>query len=159
MGQHMLSSPPTSWVDPRKTGDDAVETSGDVGPVIFTANAGGTTTTIVGANATLSTGANVVRVGEKAKVFNSDGTLQQELVVEVTSVAAGGSTTVTFTPALSSATASGDTLRAVAPEAFRDNDSLDARLVALGYTQANVDKMNQNDKLYAIRLNDDPGSF
>lgn len=162
MGQHMLTPPDVAFTDKRKaaSNDDSSHLGGKV---VFTANAAGTTTTIVGADATLASGANVVRVGEKFRVFNSDGTLQEEKVVTVTSVAsATGTTTVTFTPALTAATASGDTLNEIGAAAYEDNDSLDARLTAIDgtlYSQTNLDKMTQNDKVYALRVNDDPGSL
>lgn len=166
MAQHMLTPPDTSFVDKRKSSAGssvADDQSRNVGPVVFTANAAGTTTTIVGANATVATGENVVRLGDRVKVYNSDGTIQQEQVLTVTGVAADASTTtVTFSPALSAATASGDTLRLVGPPAFVDNDSLDARLNAIDatlYSQANLDKMTQNDKVYALRVEDDPDSL
>lgn len=163
MAQHMLSAPDVVFVDKRK-GASNDESSHLVGKTVFTANAAGSTTTIKGADATLATGVNVVRVGEKGKIFNSDGTVQEETVVTVTSVAsAAGVTTVTFTPALSAATASGDVLKLVGNvQAYSDNDSLDARLNAIDstlYSQANLDKMTQNDKVYAVRLNDDSTSF
>lgn len=39
--------------------------------------------------------------------------------------------------------------------------ALDARLTAINstiYTQAKLDQMTANDKIYAVRLNDDPGT-
>ena len=45
---------------------------------------------------------------------------------------------------------------------YKDHESLDERLNALDgtlYSQANLDKMTVNDKIYAIRLNDDATSF
>lgn len=42
---------------------------------------------------------------------------------------------------------------------YASNASLDTRLLALGYTQATLDKMTQNDKVYALRLKDDAGSL
>ena len=164
MSTHMTTPPEVGWVDKRKSstgGSVADSDSHNVGSVIFTANANGTTTTIVGANATLADGTNVVRVGEKVKVFNSDGTVQEETILTVTSVAAAASTTVTFTPALASATASGDVLRLVGSDAwpYVDNDSLDDRLLDLSYTQAQIDSMTQNDKVYAVRLGNDPTGF
>lgn len=165
MSTHMTTPPEVGWVDKRKSstgGSVADSDSHNVGSVIFTANGAGTTTTIVGADATLADGTNVVRVGEKVKVFNSDGTVQEEKILTVSSVAsATGTTTVTFTPALTSATASGDVLRLVGSVAwpYVDNDSLDDRLIALGYSQATVDTMTQNDKVYAVRLGNDPTGF
>jgi hypothetical protein len=47
------------------------------------------------------------------------------------------------------------------PANYVSNATLDARLIAIGgiYTQAYVDSMTQNDKIYAIRVNDDPLSI
>lgn len=166
MAQHMLTPPDVAYTDKRRSSAGASVADGDsrhVGKTHFTANGAGTTTTIVGADATLATGVNVVRVGDKYKVYNSDGTIQEETVVTVTSVASSaGTTTVTFTPALSGATASGDVLKTDSPNAYNDNNSLDARLTAIDatlYSQANLDKMTQNDKVYALRVNDDPLSL
>ena len=161
MGQHMLTPPDVNFVDKRRAASDDGE-SHLVGKIIFTANAGGTTTTIVGTTSGAD-GANAVRVGERCKVFNSDGTVQEETIVTITDVAVGASDTVTFTPALASATASGDTLRQVGNvTGFSSNDALDARLNEIDstlYSQANLDKMTQNDKVYALRVNDDSTSF
>lgn len=160
MPQHMLTPPEIGFVDPRRS-DDGASVADDqsrlVGEVIFTTNAAGTTTTAVGATA--SNGTNAVRVGERFKIFDSNGDLKEETVFTVSSVTTGASDTVTFTPAAAAAPGSGSTLRLVGPVAFVDNDSLDARLVAIGYSQADCDKMTQNDKVYALRVNDDPGSF
>lgn len=41
------------------------------------------------------------------------------------------------------------------PANYDSNTSMDTRLIALGYTQAQCDKMTANDKVYAIRLADD----
>lgn len=126
----------------------------------FVANAAGTTTTIVGANAAPGTSdANVVRRGEKVKLFNSSGVLKEEKVFEITTIAVGASTTVTFTPAAAVATASGDILRRVGTSRLDSMDDIDDRLLALGFSQANVDRMTLNDKLFQIRVSDDPGSL
>ena len=164
MAQHMLSQPEIGWVDKRKSplgGSKGDQDSRHVGDVLFTANAAGTTTTIVGANATVG-GANTIRVGEKVKLFNSSGALKEEKVFKVTAVAAAASTTVTFSPAAAVATASGDMLKAVTDADFQDNDTLDSALKTFNgtlYSQANLDKMTQNDKVYALRLIKDPGSL
>lgn len=161
MGQHMLTPPDVSFTDKRRSpGSVADENVRHVGPVIATANAAGTTTTFV----CLSTddGTNAVRVGDKFKLFTSAGVLEEETVFTVTAVATAANDTITFTPAAAAATASGDTMRQVGPSNFVDNDSLDARLNAIDsttYSQANLDKMTQNDKVYALRVNDDPGSL
>ena len=164
MGQHMLTPPETGFVDKRKsaTGKSvADQNSRVVGDILFTANAAGTTTTIVGANATVG-GANTIRVGEKGKLFTSGGALKEETVFKVTNVAAAASTTVTFTPAAAVATANGDVFKRVTDDTFLDNESLDSALNAFNgtlYSQANLDKMTQNDKVYALRLIKDPGSL
>jgi hypothetical protein len=43
------------------------------------------------------------------------------------------------------------------PANYVSNASLDARLLAIGgvYTQKYIDSMTQNDKVYAVRVNDD----
>lgn len=158
MARHMLVPPDMGFVDKRKAnnGTSAADDSSRVqGSTIFTANAAGTTTTILGADATLGTGANVVRIGEKVKVLTSAGAVRDEKVVTITDASsATGTTTVTFTPALASATASGDVLRLVGDKAFpfTDNDSMDDRLLDAGYTQTQLNDMTQNDKVYALRI-------
>lgn len=45
------------------------------------------------------------------------------------------------------------------PANYTSIAALDARLIAINattYTQAQLDKMTANDKIFAIRLNDDP---
>lgn len=158
MGQHMLTPPDSSFTDKRRAANNDGE-SHLVGKVVFTANAAGSTTTIVGATSGTD-GSNAVRKGEKVKVFNSSGSPKEEKIVTITAVAVGTSDTVTFTPALAAATASGDTLRLVGNVlGYSSNDALDARLIELGYTQKKLDGMTQNDKVYAVRLADDPTSF
>jgi hypothetical protein len=39
---------------------------------------------------------------------------------------------------------------------YADIGTLRARLIAIGYTAASLDKMNENDMIYAVRLADDP---
>ena len=41
------------------------------------------------------------------------------------------------------------------PADYDSNDSLDANLLLAGYTQATLDSMTHNDKVYAVRLADD----
>lgn len=160
MATHLLARPEEGYADKYRTGLRAT-TDGSTrvaGQVIFTANAAGSTTTIVGAAASLSAGTNCPRLGEKVMIFTSAGVPKHETVHTVT--AHNGTTTVTFSPAAAAATASGDTLRLVSSDPYTDNDSLDARLLAIGgiYTQAYVDKMTQNDKVYAVRQSLDPNS-
>lgn len=168
MAQHMLTPPSLGFVDKRKgkNGTSVADENSRVvtGPVFFTANAGGTTTTIVGALSTVATGTNVVRLGDKFKLFTSAGVVKEETVFKVTAVADAASKTVTFSPAAAVATASGDTMRMTdsMPDNYTDNNSLDARLFAISptaYSQANLDAMTQNDKVYALRVHDDPGSL
>lgn len=162
MAQHMLTPPDQSFTDKRR-GARADENTRRVGKTFFTTNAAGTTTTAVGADGVVATGVNVVRLGDKFKLFSSTDVLKEETVFEVTTVAsASGTTTVTFTPAAAAASGSGTTLRFVGVDDYKDNESLDERLTAISsslYTQATLDKMTQNDKVYAIRLADDPGSL
>jgi hypothetical protein len=159
MATHMTTPPDVGWIDPRKAASNDDDIRGTNGPTVFTANAGGTTATIVGANAAPGTPSNVIRIGEKVKLKNSSGVLKEETVFTVTAVAVAASTTVTFSPAALVNTASGDTLTLVSTDWYQDNDSLDRRLIALGFSQSYVDRMTQNDKVYQIRLSDDPGSF
>lgn len=131
------------------------------GVALFTANAGGSTTTMLGADAVPNTNDNnVIRRGEKFRLFNNTGVLKQETVFTVTGVAsAAGTTTVTFSPAAAANTASGDVARQVNTRDYQSQSDMDTRLLAIGYTQARVDLMTENDKVYAIRLADDPGSM
>lgn len=156
---HQLSPPALNYVD-RRRGYRRDDESHAVGPVVFTANATGTFSSIVGADATLATGANVVRMGDECKLFNAAGAVRSETIVTITSVSsATGSTTVAFTPTLTVASASGDTLRLVGPMNMYSNAEMDRRLVQLGFTAARVATMTENDKIYQIRQLDDPGSI
>ena len=126
----------------------------------FTANGAGTTTTIVGANAAPGTNDNnVIRRGEKFKLFNSSGVLKEETVFEVTAIAVGASTTVTFAPAAAVATASGDVARHVGTAGLDAVEDIDSRLLALGFSETYVRGLTLNDKLYQIRTSDDSGSL
>lgn len=135
-----------------------------VGGAVFTANAGGTTTTIVGANAAPGTNdANVIRRGERFKVFASgQAQPKEEKILTVTAVAVAGSTTVTFTPALAANTASGDHLKRVGAVNLDSMQAIDDALIATGLvcynTQAKVDALTLNDKLYALQQINDPGA-
>lgn len=153
----------TGYVDKRRALSNAGDPSTHIrnkSIAVFTANGAGTTTTIVGANAAPQTNDNnVIRRGDKFVLYNSTPALKQETVFTVTGVAVGASTTVTFSPAASGATASGDTARFLGLNDLRDEQSLDARLLTLGYTQTQVNSMTQNDKIYAVRLADDPESI
>lgn len=148
------------FVDKRKAMSTAADpnTHLTTGPTAFTANAGGTTTTIVGANAAPATNTNVVRVGDKFRLFAASGALKEEKVFEVTAIAVGASTTVTFTPAAAVATVSTDFIRLTGGSEMSDEENLDSRLTAINatsYTVARLAQMTQNDKIYAIRLESD----
>jgi hypothetical protein len=153
---HQLSSG-AGYVDKRRTRSDDFESRVLSGPAAFTANAIGTTTTLVGANATPATDTNCIRIGDEFKLFNSSGTLKQETVFRVTAIAVAASTTITFTPAASVATASGDFAREVG--LFLSNGEKDRRLLALGFTQARINTLTENDKDYQLRQSDDPDSI
>lgn len=156
---HQLNIPVPSYVDKRRGYRDDSETRIVSGGTVFTANAGGTTTTIVGANAAPGTGTNVVRLGDEFKLFNSSGVLKQETVFRVTAIAVAASTTVTFTPAANANTASGDIMRLVGLDSTYSEGELDRRLIGSGMSASRVATMTQNDKLYALRTIDDPGSI
>ena len=135
-----------------------------VGGAVFTANAAGTTTTIVGANAAPGTNdVNVIRRGERFKVFAAGAAQpKEEKVLTVTGVAVAGSTTVTFIPALLVATASGDFLKRVGAVSLNSMQEIDDALIATGLvcynSQAKVDALTLNDKLYALQQINDPGA-
>ena len=60
----------------------------------------------------------------------------------------------------SRAVAGPDSTGSVATPANYDSQaSLDTRLLALGYTQKKLDGMTHNDKVYAVRLNDDAATI
>lgn len=150
------------YADKRRLFRDDFESRIVSGPAFFTANGSGSTTTIVGANADPTTGnqgTNVVRIGDEFKLFNTSGVLKQETVFRVTAVAVAGSTTVTFTPAASGATASGDNARLVDIGNQTSSGEMDRRLIQLGFTAARVATMTENDKQMQIRISDDPGSI
>jgi hypothetical protein len=147
------------YVDKRRKFRDDFETRVVTGPVMFTANAGGTTTTIVGANATPATNTNNIRLDDEFKLFTAAGVLKEETVFRVTAVTVAGSTTITFTPAAAVATISTDTVKTVGLANLHSSADLDRRLVALGFTPLYVSKLTENDKAYQLRISDDPGSL
>lgn len=153
---HQLTSG-AGYVDLRRTKSDDFESRVLSGPAAFTANAGGTTTTLVGANATPSTDTNCIRIGDEFKIFTSGGVLKQEAVFRVTGIAVAASTTVTFTPAAAVATASGDFVREVG--LYLSTGEKDRRLLALGFTQARINSLTENDKDFQLRTSDDPASL
>jgi hypothetical protein len=160
MATHQLTHLEKNWVDIRKSSRADSEMHSPIGsyqgsnPAVFTANATGTTTTLVGASANLTTSLNVLRIGEKFVLFDSTGKAKEDTVFKVT--AHNGTTTVTFTPAAKVATASGDVAKIVASDATDSMQSLDDALIATGkYTQASCDKLSTNDKIYALRVETD----
>ena len=159
MTHQLMNVISNEYVDKRRKYRDDFETRVVSGPVVFTTNAIGTTTTLVGANATPSTNTNQMRLDEEFKLFTGAGVLKEETVFRVTAVAVAGSTTVTFTPAAAVATASGDTVKLVGASNIYSSADMDRRLVALGFTAARVATMTENDKAYQIRVSDDPGSI
>ena len=173
MAQHMLVPPEQGFIDKRSgtagrsVGDPNTHRAyGKINGVTkeaFVANGAGTTTTIVGADATLASSVNVIRVGERFVLQNSSNVEKENTVFTVTGVAsAAGTTTVTFSPAAAGATASGDKAVLVASDPYDDNSTLDARLTAISattFTPARLDTMTQNDKVYALRVMDDPNNF
>jgi hypothetical protein len=161
MATHQIGSNiELGFVDKRRTTAPDSNTRVTRGVALFTANSAGTTTTLVGANAAPGTDdTNVVRRNEKFRLFTSAGVLKEEKVFTVTGIAVAASTTVTFSPAAAVATASGDIARQVSVSDFVSQANMDTRLLALGYTQAQLDVMTENDKVYAIRVKDDPGGL
>jgi len=156
MATYLLSKPEEGYADKlRESGalykGPAQGASGNAGKLIFTANGAGSTTTLVGVAASLAASTNVARLGERFVLVNSAGVLKEPTIFTVT--VHNGTTTITFTPAAAVATASGDKAMSVSVEPYADNDSLDAVLLASGapYTQLYIDKLSQNDKIYAVR--------
>lgn len=153
MVTHLLTPPEMGFIDKFRSGalKDADDFVAGAGNTIFTANAGGTTTTLVGAAASLTTSVNAARLGERFILVDSTGKIKEPTVFTVT--VHNGTTTITFTPAAAAATASGDKAVLVSGDPYTDNGSLDAKLLAIGgvYTQKYIDSMTQNDKVYAIR--------
>lgn len=160
MPTHQLGSAVTpGYVDKRRTFKDDFESRIVTGPAVFTANAGGTTTTIVGANAAPNTGVNVVRLDDEFKLFTSANVLKQETVFRVTAIAVAGSTTVTFTPAALVNTASGDLMKLVDSDNLASNANKDRALVVLGFSASRIATMTENDKDMQLRVSYDPGSL
>lgn len=165
MGTHQLSPPEVGWIDKHKTGRNADSTSHfpagsfqGANANVFDCTGAGSTTTLVGAAADLTTSKNCLRIGEQFMLFNSAGQPKESTVFTVT--AHNGTTTVTFTPAAAAATANGDKAMIVANDGYSSMDSLDRSLIATGqYTQAACDKMTMNDKIYALRLANNPSGF
>lgn len=162
MGHQVGNSVSLDYVDKRRSmragGDPNTRTT--KGQTLFTMNAGGSTTTMLGADGVVATSANVLRLGDKFKLFTAAGVLKEETVFTVTGLAsAAGTTTVTFSPAAAVATASTNIARGINYENFLDEANLDTRLIALGYSVKNIGLMTQNDKVFAIRQADDSASI
>lgn len=153
-------SAPVGYIDKRRSYRNDLESHVVGGPTLFTANATGTTTTIVGANGFISGGVNtnIVRIGEEFKLYTTAGVLKEETIFRITDVATAASTTITFTPAAAVAPVSTDFMRLVGPSYSYSNGEKDRRLVQLGFTAAYVAKLTENDKDYQIRISDDWGS-
>lgn len=160
MTHQLIVAASPGYVDRRRKFKDDFESRVTTGPVAFTANATGTTTTIIGANAAPGTGTNVMRLDDEFKLFNvTTNTLKEETVFRVTAIAVAGSTTVTYTPASAVAPISGDTVKLVGVQNLTGYGEKDRRLVALGVAAARVAIMTENDKDYNLRVLDDPGSL
>lgn len=159
MPNHQLGSIDMGFVDKRKAVGYNDPNSDFVGPIIFTANATGTTTTIVGANAAPGTNdVNVVRRTDRFKLYTAAGVPKEETVFSITSVAVAGSTTVTFSPAAAVAPVATDTAKAVDVGYIGSDAELDARLTAISatsYTASRLSMMSVNDKIYAVRRESD----
>ena len=147
------------YVDKRRIYRDDFETRIVTGAAAFTANATGTTTTIVGANASPGTGVNVARLDDEFKLFTAAGVLKEEKTFRVTGIAVAGSTTVTYTPASAVAPVSGDFYKLAGLQNQSSTGEMDRRLVALGFSALFVSKLSENDKQYQLRTSDDPGSI
>lgn len=172
MGQHQVVPPNVNFVDKRRARHNG-HTPGEVDypelvrghatDILFDCTAAGTTTTLVGTDNTGDDNTRRIRIGDKFKLFvTSTGALVDNEVRTVTDIESNDTnTTVTFTPATSANTAATDDARLVSTVDYMSNDNLDARLNAIDstlYTQANLDRMTQNDKVYALRVRDDLGA-
>jgi hypothetical protein len=148
-----------AYVDKRRSYRNDFESRIVTGPIIFTANGAGSTTTIVGANAAPGAGTNITRLDDEFKLFTSGGVLKEETVFRVVSQVVAGSTTITFTPAAAVATASGDTMKQTVGSNLSSTGEKDRRLAVLGFSAIRIATMTENDKDYQLRLSDDPGSL
>ncbi len=153
MATTLLSNPESGWIDKNRTSNAPNQDGGisQAAGTIFTATGAGSTTTLVGAAASLTTSVNAARLGERFVLVDSTGKLKEAKVFTVT--VHNGTTTITFTPAAAVATANGDRAVLVSGDPFADNASMDQKLLAIGgvYTQKYIDTLTQNDKVYAIR--------
>ena len=150
----------TAYIDKRRSYKNDFETHIVAGPnPLATANGAGTTTTFVCANAAPGAGTNVVRNGDEFQLFTAGGVAKEATIFTVVSQVVAGSTTITFSPAAAVATASTDVMRRVSMDNQASSADMDRRLLALGFTQARINSMTENDKTYQIRTSDDPGSL
>lgn len=158
MGHLIGSNIDISVVDKRRTGPNSrPSTHLTTKYTIFTANAGGSTSTLVGANAAPGTNdVNTVRRGDKFRLFAAGAALpKEETIFTVINIAVAASTTLTFSPAALVATVSTDLAKLVGLDDIMDELDLDAALGTMGYNGAQINSMNQNDKIYAYRLGAD----
>lgn len=161
MGTTQLGVIEQPTLDKRRRQGDTVSRVVSGGDTVF-CNAAGTTTTAVTALPAQGTNDNnVVRRGERYKLFTSGGALKEETVFEVTNIAWAASQTITFTPAAAGATANGDRMRRVGG-ALQSMQDIDNALIATGLvcynTQAKVDALTLNDKLFALQQILDPAA-
>lgn len=129
---------------------------------IFTANAVGTNTTLVGVNAAPGTDdTNVVRRVDRFRLYDTNGNLKEDTVFLISGVAVAASTTITFNPPAQVPTAVGDVAKLVDIDDYSSIPAIDARLMALAptYTQGQLDQMTVNDKIWALRQTGDAGSI
>jgi hypothetical protein len=108
-------------------------------------------------------------VGDKFRLFLSTGVLKENklftITVEAVDTPGAGSTTFTFTPAAAAVTAIGNYISNAQDISdigdirnYQDIASIDARLMTINsgvYTQLRLNSMTLNDKLHAIKLNDE----
>lgn len=166
MAQNQLGNMVTGFVDKRRSGGGKAAADSfnhqSTGVIGFTCNGAGSTSTLVGAVAVLNTGVNVMRLGDTFRLFATGATVpKEETVFTVTAIGATG-TPVTFTPLAAVATASGDVARLTDNDPFDSEAGLDARLFALNptsYTAARLTQMTQNDKHYALRVENEGTSL
>jgi len=160
----LSSSLDTGYIDPRRATLDAggFYTRLVSSRTCFTCNGAGTTSTMVGAvPAPATNDNNIMRRGDRFKLYTSAGVIKEETVFEVTNISAAGAT-VTFAPLAAVATASGDFARLVGAPDVDDPESLDSALTAFSgtvYSAQRLAEMTINDKIFAYRQAMDPGSL
>lgn len=92
-----------------------------IGTLSATANAGGTTTTMICSNASVS-----LAIGDRFRLFTSADAPKEDTIFTVTNKVVAGSTTLTFTPAAAVSTANTD--RAYNGEIIDVNTAIDNQL-------------------------------